>query len=105
MAKAETEPGRAGAALPEGYVRQPGRQAARHPQSRHDNCRSDAGLRSPPAVARRDRGRKGWRRRHDPLLLGRIIGPRRERPVRFELPPIESAADLKAAMAAVTAAV
>jgi hypothetical protein len=39
------------------------------------------------------------------FCLGRIIGPRRERPVRFELPPIESAADLRAAMAAVTAAV
>ena len=39
------------------------------------------------------------------FCLSRIIGPRRERPVRFELPPIESAADLKAAMAAVTAAV
>src|SRR5438067_13609171 len=39
------------------------------------------------------------------FCISRIIGPRRERPVRFEMPPIESAADLKAAMAAVTAAV
>ena len=39
------------------------------------------------------------------FCVGRILPPRRERPVRFDLPPIESAADLKAAMAAVTAAV
>jgi len=39
------------------------------------------------------------------FCISRIIGPRRERPVHFELPPIESAADLKAAMAAVTSAV
>jgi len=39
------------------------------------------------------------------FCLSRIIGPRRERPVRFELPPIKSAADLSTAMQAVTAAV
>ncbi len=39
------------------------------------------------------------------LCLDRIIGPRRERPLRFTLPPIETAADLHAAMAAITAAV
>src|SRR5437773_92794 len=39
------------------------------------------------------------------LCLDRIIGPRRERPIRFALPPIDSAADLHAAMAAITAAV
>jgi len=39
------------------------------------------------------------------FCLSRIIGPRRERPVRFELPPIKSAADLSGAMQAVTAAV
>jgi hypothetical protein len=39
------------------------------------------------------------------FCISRIIGPRRERPVRFALPPIESAADLKPAMTAVTAAV
>jgi len=39
------------------------------------------------------------------FCVGRILPPRRERPVRFELPPIQSAADLKAAMEAVTAAV
>ena len=39
------------------------------------------------------------------FCLSRIIGPRRDRPVRFELPPIESAADLSTAMQAVTAAV
>jgi hypothetical protein len=39
------------------------------------------------------------------LCLDRIIGPRRERPLRFELPAIESAADLHGAMAAITAAV
>jgi hypothetical protein len=39
------------------------------------------------------------------FCLSRIIGPRRDRPVHFDLPPIESAADLKAAMAAVTSAV
>jgi hypothetical protein len=39
------------------------------------------------------------------FCLGRIISPRRERPVRFALPPIRSAADLSAAMAAITSAV
>src|SRR6266576_385461 len=39
------------------------------------------------------------------FCLSRIIGPRRDRPVRFELPPLQSAADLKAAMEAVTSAV
>ena len=39
------------------------------------------------------------------FCVGRIIGPRRERPVRFDLPPIKSAADLSAAMQAVTSAV
>jgi len=39
------------------------------------------------------------------LCLDRIIGPRRERPVRFALPPIAGAADLAAAMAAITGAV
>jgi hypothetical protein len=39
------------------------------------------------------------------LCLDRIIGPRRERPVGFALPPIDSAADLHTAMAAITAAV
>lgn len=39
------------------------------------------------------------------FCLARIIAPRRERPVRFELPPIRSAADLQAAMAAVLEAV
>ncbi|HEX3535472.1 MAG TPA: DUF5681 domain-containing protein [Stellaceae bacterium] len=39
------------------------------------------------------------------LCLDRIIGPRRERPLNFTLPPIESAADLHAAMAAITGAV
>src|SRR4051794_35041088 len=38
------------------------------------------------------------------FCLSRIIGPRRERPVRFELPPIKSAADLSTAMQAVTTA-
>ena len=39
------------------------------------------------------------------FCVGRILPPRRERPVRFALPPIGSAADLRAAMQAVTAAV
>jgi len=39
------------------------------------------------------------------FCVGRIIGPRRDRPVRFDLPPIRSAADLSAAMQAITAAV
>src|SRR5436305_5175302 len=39
------------------------------------------------------------------FCLSRIIGPRRERPVHFALPPLQSAADLRAAMEAVTAAV
>ena len=39
------------------------------------------------------------------LCLDRIIGPRRERPLNFTLPPIEGAADLHTAMAAITGAV
>jgi hypothetical protein len=39
------------------------------------------------------------------LCLERILAPRRERVVRFELPAIESAADIARAMGAVTAAV
>jgi hypothetical protein len=39
------------------------------------------------------------------FCISRIIGPRRDRPVRFELPPVRSAADLSGAMAAVTSAV
>ena len=39
------------------------------------------------------------------LCLERILAPRRERVVRFDLPPIASAADIEAAMGAVTAAV
>ncbi len=39
------------------------------------------------------------------ICLDRILAPRRERTVRFALPPIESAADLAAALRAVTAAV
>src|SRR5437764_12742556 len=39
------------------------------------------------------------------FCLSRIIGPRRERPVHFALPPLQRAADLPAAMEAVTAAV
>jgi hypothetical protein len=39
------------------------------------------------------------------FCISRIIGPRRDRPVRFALPPVRSAADLSAAMAAVTSAV
>src|ERR1700704_6366186 len=41
------------------------------------------------------RGGAGFMKR---FCLSRIIGPRRERPVRFELPPVRSAADLNAAM-------
>lgn len=39
------------------------------------------------------------------FCIARIIPPRRERPVRFALPPIDSAADLHAAMAALLRAV
>ena len=39
------------------------------------------------------------------LCLDRILPPRRERPTSFELPPLQSAADTAAAMAAITAAV
>ncbi|MGH7092155.1 MAG: DUF5681 domain-containing protein [Stellaceae bacterium] len=38
------------------------------------------------------------------LCLDRIVGPRRGRPVAFDLPPLVSAADLAAAMAAIAAA-
>src|SRR5215468_114054 len=38
------------------------------------------------------------------LCIERILPPCRERPVRFALPPIENAADVSAAMNAVTAA-
>ncbi|MGE0260596.1 MAG: DUF5681 domain-containing protein [Alphaproteobacteria bacterium] len=39
------------------------------------------------------------------LCLDRILAPRRERTVRFALPPINSAADLTAALGAVAVAV
>src|ERR1700704_4254400 len=39
------------------------------------------------------------------FCVGRIIGPRRARPAPFDLPPIRSAADLSAAMEAITGAV
>jgi hypothetical protein len=39
------------------------------------------------------------------LCLDRIVPPRRERPVSFEMPPLSSAEDAMAAMAAITAAV
>jgi hypothetical protein len=39
------------------------------------------------------------------FCISRIIGPLRQRPVRFALPPVRSAADLSAAMEAVTSAV
>jgi hypothetical protein len=39
------------------------------------------------------------------LCLQRLLAPRRERPVGFQLPPIENAGDIVTAMAAVTAAV
>ena len=38
------------------------------------------------------------------LCLDRVLGPRRGRPAPFALPPIDSAADLAAALAAVAAA-
>jgi len=39
------------------------------------------------------------------LCLDRIIPPRRERPVRFKMPALQSSADAVAAMAAIAAAV
>jgi hypothetical protein len=39
------------------------------------------------------------------LVLERLLAPRRERAINFTLPPIDSAADLAAAMHAVTAAI
>lgn len=39
------------------------------------------------------------------LCIGRIIAPRRQRPVAFALPPLNSAADLAPAVAAIAAAV
>jgi len=39
------------------------------------------------------------------LCFARIIAPRRAQPVHLELPPIADAADIAAAMAAITAAV
>jgi len=39
------------------------------------------------------------------LCLDRIIAPRRERSIQLALPPIDSAADIAGAMAAITAAV
>jgi hypothetical protein len=39
------------------------------------------------------------------LCLDRILPPRRERPIKFELPPLRSAEGASAAMAAITAAV
>src|ERR1700676_1161621 len=39
------------------------------------------------------------------ICLDRILPPRRERPVHFKLPPLRSATDAAAALAAITAAV
>jgi hypothetical protein len=39
------------------------------------------------------------------ICLDRLVPPRRDRPVRFSLPPLTSAADAVAAMAAIVAAV
>jgi hypothetical protein len=39
------------------------------------------------------------------LCLDRLIAPRRERSVRFRLPPLQNAGDIMAAMIAVTEAV
>jgi hypothetical protein len=39
------------------------------------------------------------------LCLDRLVPPRRDRPVRFKLPPLTSTADAVAAMAAIVAAV
>jgi hypothetical protein len=39
------------------------------------------------------------------LCLDRVIAPRRDRPVHFDLPPIADVADVAKAMAAITAAV
>ena len=39
------------------------------------------------------------------LCLDRIVPPRRERPVNFRIPPLKSADDAAAAMAAITEAV
>jgi hypothetical protein len=39
------------------------------------------------------------------LCLDRVIAPRRDRPVHFDLPPIADVADVATAMAAITAAV
>jgi hypothetical protein len=39
------------------------------------------------------------------LCLGRVIGPRRQRPSEFALPPLKTAADAAPAMAAIAAAV
>ena len=39
------------------------------------------------------------------LCLDRVIAPRRDRPVHFDLPPIADVADVANAMAAITAAV
>ena len=39
------------------------------------------------------------------LCLDRLLPPRRERPVQFNLPPLQSAADAPGAVAAITAAV
>ena len=39
------------------------------------------------------------------LCLERVIAPRRDRPVHFDLPPIADVADVAKAMAAITAAV
>jgi len=54
---------------------------------------------APAVTAARSTDAKGGTR-HGAVLPRRIIGPRRDRPVRFELPPLQSAADLKAAMEA-----
>ena len=39
------------------------------------------------------------------LCIDRLIPPRRDRPVRFQLPPVKTADDASAALSAITAAV
>ncbi len=60
-------------------------------------------------LVRDDHGQPIWVRRYsDNLLLGLLKArrpPRREKPVRFQLPPLRSVADAATAMAALSAGV
>ena len=93
MAFTRTAGAGARAAVREGPVGQSGRTPDRLAQQRDARRRG--------AARGRVRGADLTAMR---LCLERVLSPLRERTVKFELPPIESASDIAAAMKAVTSA-